>query len=66
MHAEVLNFMMANTCHNESLVKNGDIVHTTFTFDLHCVEVSVVAKFVGDWGSNDARYEILSWTAKEI
>lgn len=62
MHEEVLNFMMANTCHNEKLMPG----ETEFTFDLHCVEVKVIAQFIGDWEKDDIRYEIISWKMKEI
>lgn len=66
MHEEVLNAMLANTCHNESLVVDGVIKQTEFTFDLHCVEVKVVARFVGDWEKDDVRYEVISWKMESI
>lgn len=63
MHAEVLNYMMANTCHHIG-GDDGDV--GTYTFDLHCVEVTVVARFIGDWSIGDARYEIISWKSEAI
>ena len=64
MHEEVLNFMIANTCHNEAVAPYDGL--RKFTFDLHCVEVDVVARFIGSWDKDDIRYEIISWKAKEI
>lgn len=62
MHEEVLNFMIANTCHNEKVGAES----SKFTFDLHCVEVEVIARFVGNWEKDDIRYEIVSWDYKSI
>ena len=62
MFEEILNFMLANTCHHESV---GDGTRE-FTFDLHCMEVDIVARFIGSWAENDIRYEIISWKAREI
>lgn len=58
---EILNFMLANTCHHET-----EAGVSTFTFDLHCMEVIIQAKFVGNWEENDIRYEILDWKYREI
>lgn len=63
MHEEVLNWMIANTCHN---VGAGEYGVRVFTFDLHCQSVDVVARFVGNWEAGDVRYEIVSWSAKEV
>ncbi len=62
LHREVLDYMMAITCHNEKVGSES----TEFTFDLHCNEVKVVARFIGDWEKNDIRYEIVSWSQKDI
>ena len=62
LHEEILNFMLANNCHNEKY----DDSARKFTFDLHCVEVKVTARFVGSWTDNDIRYEIISWKVREI
>lgn len=62
MHEEILNYMIANTCHHE-LIEPGI---REFAFDLHCMEVKVSARFIGNWANDDIRYEIISWKAKEI
>ncbi len=64
MHEEVLNYMLANICYNEA-VEPWDGTRE-FTFDLHCVEVVVIARFVGSWTNDDIRYEIISWRTREI
>lgn len=62
MHEAILNHMMANTCHHEP-VEDGV---SKYIFDLHCVEVEVIARFIGNWEKDDIRYEIISWKAKDI
>lgn len=64
MHEEVLNFLMANTCHNESTDTPGI---SRFTFDGHCVEVIVTAKRIRDNAkSGPLKYEVLGFSWKEI
>lgn len=62
MHEDVLNFMIANTCHHGKNERGNE----EFTFDLHCVEVTVEARFIGNWDEDDVRYEIISWDYKSI
>lgn len=64
MHEEVLNFMLANTCHNTNLSTDAPGV-SEFTFDMHCVEVVVTAKRIRD-NEGPLKYEVLGFSWKEI
>lgn len=55
LHEDVLNFMLANTCHHD----DGE-----YTFDLHCMEVKVKAELLTVEPS--FKYKILSISYKEI
>ncbi len=65
MHKEILDFMLANTCRNEG----SDQGTTYFTFDLHCMEITVHAECLtpAPWDDTTVpEYKILSYTTKEI
>lgn len=67
MHEQILNMMLANTCHNE-VVKGVDGLKR-FTFDLHCIEMSIVAECLtpAPWTEETVpKYKIHSYSTKAI